>query len=143
MKIEEKIENLVNEFSAFDDWMDKYNLLIEKGKEIPAIAETYKTPAFLIKGCQSQVWLHAGLNENGTISFTADSDALITKGIAAVLLEVVNNELPGVVAALDFSFVDRIGLKEHLSPTRSNGLLSMIRQIHLFARAFELKQQQS
>lgn len=143
MNIHEKIENLVNEFSTFDDWMDKYNLLIEKGKEIPAIEESYKTPSFLIKGCQSQVWLHASLGDDGNIHFTADSDALITKGIAAILLEVVNNEPPKAVAALDFSFVDRIGLKEHLSPTRSNGLLSMIKQIHLFAKAFEIKQQQS
>ncbi len=143
MKMEEKIESLVEQFSVFEDWMDKYNLLIEKGKEIPAIDPQYKTPSYLIKGCQSQVWLHAAINEDGKIRFSADSDALITKGMAAVLLEVVNEETPTAILGMDFSFIDQIGLKEHLSPTRSNGLLSMIKQIHLFAKAFQLKQQQS
>lgn len=143
MKMDEKINLLVDQFSIFEDWMDKYNLLIEKGKEIPTIEEQYKNPSYLIKGCQSQVWLHASLSNEGKILFTADSDALITKGMAAILLEVVNNETPSAILAMDFSFIDKIGLKEHLSPTRSNGLLSMIKQIHLFAKAFQLKQQQS
>lgn len=141
--MDEKINLLVDQFSIFEDWMDKYNLLIEKGKEIPTIEEQYKNPSYLIKGCQSQVWLHASLSNEGKILFTADSDALITKGMAAILLEVVNNETPSAILAMDFSFIDKIGLKEHLSPTRSNGLLSMIKQIHLFAKAFQLKQQQS
>lgn len=140
MNLEEKKKALIDEFAHFSDWMDKYNYLIDLGKTLPVIDEHYKTDQYLIKGCQSQVWLHAQY-ENGNVYFTADSDAIITKGIVHALIRVLSGESPDSIIAEPMSFVDAIGLKEHLSPTRANGLLSMIKQMKLFAMAFKLKNQ--
>ncbi|HPE86225.1 MAG: SufE family protein [Bacteroidia bacterium] len=136
--IKEKTDQLVNEFSLFDEWMDKYTYLIELGKTVPPIDEDKKKEENLIKGCQSRVWLDATLAE-GKIHFTADSDAIITKGIAALLIRVFNHETPEAILEADLSFLDTLGLKEHLSPTRSNGLLSMVKQIKFYAMAFQAK----
>ncbi|PLX02439.1 MAG: Fe-S metabolism protein SufE [Marinilabiliales bacterium] len=138
MTIEEKANSLVEEFQMFDEWMDKYSYIIELGKEMPLIDEKYKDPQHLISGCQSRVWLYAEMKE-GKIVFTADSDAVITKGIISLLLRVVSNETPKDIANADFSFIEEIGLKDHLSPTRANGLVSMMKQIKLYAKAFQLK----
>ncbi len=140
--IQEIEAEIIAEFGMFDDWMDKYNFLIEMGKEIPLIDPKFKIENNLISGCQSRVWLHA-IHENGRITFTADSDAVITKGIANVLIRVMNNQTPDAIINAEFSFVDQIGLKEHLSPTRSNGLLSMIKQMKLYALAFKTKSAQA
>ena len=129
-------EELIEEFSLFDDWMDKYEHLIELGKSLPLIDDTLKTDDKLIKGCQSKVWLHAEMRE-GKIVFTADSDAIITKGIIAVLIRVFSNQSPEAIIKAETSFIDKIGLKEHLSPTRANGLVSMIKQMKLYAVAFK------
>lgn len=138
-----EIENqIIEEFSNFEDWMDKYNYIIEIGKEIPSIAEEYKTKKYVISGCQSQVWLHAYTNE-GNVFFEADSDAIITKGIIGLLIRVLSGQSPDDILSAQLEFVDQIGLKEHLSPTRSNGLLSMIKQIKLYALAFKTKMQNS
>ncbi|MCK9167470.1 MAG: SufE family protein [Bacteroidales bacterium] len=136
--IKEKTDQLVSEFSLFDEWMDKYTYLIELGKTVPPIDEDKKKEENLIKGCQSRVWLDATLAE-GKIHFTADSDAIITKGIAALLIRVFNHETPEAILEADLSFLDTLGLKEHLSPTRSNGLLSMVKQIKFYAMAFQAK----
>ncbi len=138
MTIEEKANSLVEEFQMFDEWMDKYSYIIELGKEMPLIDEKYKDPQHLISGCQSRVWLYAEMKE-GKVVFTADSDAVITKGIISLLLRVVSNETPMDIANADFSFIEEIGLKDHLSPTRANGLVSMMKQIKLYAKAFQLK----
>lgn len=129
-------EELVSEFELFDDWMDKYNYIIELGKELPMIDPKYKTSEFLIDGCQSQVWLHADYQE-GKILFTADSDAIITKGIVNLLIRVMSGRTPQEIIDNDLSYIDKIGLKEHLSPTRSNGLASMIKQVKMYAVAFK------
>jgi len=136
--IQEKAAQLIDEFSMFDDWMDKYNYLIELGKSLPSIDEKYKTDENIIKGCQSRVWLHASF-DGDKVSFTGDSDAIITKGIAALLIRVFNEEAPAEILNADLGFVDQLGLKEHLSPTRSNGLVSMIKQIRFYALAFQAK----
>lgn len=128
-------QELVSEFELFDDWMDKYNYIIELGKELPMIDAQYKTPEFLIDGCQSQVWLHADY-QDGKVIFTADSDAIITKGIVNLLIRVLSGHTPKEIVDNDLSYLDAIGLKEHLSPTRSNGLASMIKQVKLYAVAF-------
>ncbi|PLX13147.1 MAG: Fe-S metabolism protein SufE [Marinilabiliales bacterium] len=138
MTIEEKANSLVDEFQMFDEWMDKYSYIIELGKEMPLIDEKYKDPQHLISGCQSRVWLYAEISD-GKVKFTADSDAVITKGIISLLLRVVSGETPNDIANADFSFIEEIGLKEHLSPTRANGLVSMMKQIKLYAKAFQLK----
>ena len=138
MTIKEKSQAVVEEFSIFDDWMDKYSYLIELGKELPLIDEKYKDQTHLISGCQSRVWLHAEDN-NGLVTFTADSDAVITKGIISLLINVLSGNYPTDIVNADFSFLDEIGLKSHLSPTRSNGLVYMIKQIQLYARALQLK----
>jgi len=138
MTIEEKANSLVEEFQMFDEWMDKYSYIIELGKEMPLIDEKYKDPQHLISGCQSRVWLYAEMKE-GKVVFTADSDAVITKGIISLLLRVVSNETPKDIANADFGFIEEIGLKDHLSPTRANGLVSMMKQIKLYAKAFQLK----
>lgn len=130
--IEEKQQSIVDEFAIYDDWMDKYEYIIELGKELPLIANNYKTEDRLIKGCQSRVWLHAEKDGN-IMQFAADSDAIITKGIIALLIRVLNNEKPEVIAKSDLHFIKEIGLQEHLSPTRSNGLVSMIKQMKLEA----------
>ena len=132
-------QNLIEEFELFDDWMDKYNYIIELGKELPMIDEQYKTPEFLIEGCQSQVWLHADYHD-GKVFFTADSDAIITKGIVNLLIRVLSERTPQEIIDNDLHYLDAFGLKEHLSPTRSNGLASMIKQIKLYAVAFKAKE---
>lgn len=130
---------LVDEFAMFDDWMDKYEYIIELGKDLPLINETYKTEDKLIKGCQSRVWLHACLEQDKVI-FTADSDAIITKGIIAIMIRVLSNQSPIAILDTDLAFIDNIGLKEHLSPTRSNGLVSMIKQMKMYALVFKSQQ---
>ena len=134
-----EIENqIINEFSMFEDWMDKYNYLIELGKSLPLIDEKYKTDQYVISGCQSKVWLHAAFRE-GVVIFTADSDAIITKGIITILIRVLSHHTPDEIISSNMDFIDQIGLKEHLSPTRSNGLTSMIKQMKLYAVAFKMK----
>lgn len=140
MSIEEKKEELIGEFSQFTDWEDKYRFLIELGNSLPVIDEAFKTEPYLIKGCQSQVWLHAR-QQDGRVWFTADSDAIITKGIVHALVKVLSGETPDTIIAESMDFVDRIGLREHLSPTRANGLNSMIKQMKLYAMAFKIKAQ--
>ena len=132
MTIEKIQEEIIGEFSMFEDWMDKYEYLIELGKDLPLIAPKYKTENYLIRGCQSRVWLHADL-QNGLTNFTADSDAVISKGIIALLIRVLNQQPPNDVALSDLYFIDEIGLKTHLSPNRSNGLVSMVKQMKLYA----------
>lgn len=138
-KIEEIEEGIIEEFSLFDDWMDKYEHIIGLGKELPLIEESLKTEDLLIKGCQSRVWLHAKL-EDGKVIFTADSDAIITKGIISLLIRVLSGQTPDVIVNTDLNFIEYIGLKEHLSPTRSNGLVSMVKQMKLYALAFKTQQ---
>lgn len=140
MTIKEIQQEIINEFSLFDDWMDRYNHLIEMGKSCPMIDEKYKTKNYLISGCQSRVWLHASMDD-GRIIFTADSDAVITKGIVNLLIRVFSGQKPDDILGADTTFIDKIGLKEHLSPTRSNGLMSMIKQMRLYALAFKTKAQ--
>ncbi|MBL4607422.1 MAG: SufE family protein [Pseudomonadales bacterium] len=136
MTIESIQEEIIDEFSMFDDWMQRYEYMIDLGKSVPLISNSNKTDDHLIKGCQSKVWLHAAL-EDGKIVFTADSDAIITKGIIAILLRVFSNQKPENILAANTNFVDEIGLKEHLSLTRANGLVSMIKQLKLYALAYE------
>ncbi len=138
MTIKEIQEQIITEFGNFDDWMDRYNHLIDMGKSCPLIDEKYKTKSFLISGCQSRVWLHASMSD-GEIIFTADSDAVITKGIVNLLIRVFSKQPADDIIAADISFIDAIGLNEHLSPTRSNGLMSMIKQMKLYALAFKTK----
>ncbi len=134
--IKEKEQEIIEEFSLFDDWMDKYNYIIELGRSVPQIDEKYKEEKYLISGCQAQVWLHANY-EDGKVYFTAESDALITKGIVALLIRVLSGQPPQDIVDADMTFIDEIGLKEHLSQTRSNGLLNMIKQMKLYALAFQ------
>lgn len=139
MKIEETSGSIINEFDNFDDWMDKYNYLIELGKSLPMIDDKYKIESNLIHGCQSRVWLHAEF-DGALVHFTADSDAVITKGIANLLIRVYSGHTPQEILDASSEFIKEIGLTEHLSPTRSNGLLSMIKQIKMYALAFKTKQ---
>jgi cysteine desulfuration protein SufE len=134
--ISEIQEEIIDEFSMFDDWMQRYEYMISLGKSLPLIDEKYKTDDYLIKGCQSKVWVHAAL-EGDQLIFKADSDAIITKGIIAILIRVFSHQKPEDILEADTSFIDEIGLKEHLSPTRANGLVSMIKQIKLYAIAFK------
>ena len=129
-------EEIVEEFSLFDDWMQRYEYMIELGKSLPLIDPEYKIEDNIIKGCQSKVWIHANLEEDKLV-FTADSDAIITKGIIAILIRVFSNQHPDAILGADTSFIDKIGLKEHLSPTRANGLVSMIKQLKMYAIAFK------
>ena len=138
MTINEIQSELVDEFSMFDDWMERYEYMIELGKSLPIIDSQYKKEENLIKGCQAKVWLHAELNNN-KIVYTADSDAIITKGIVSILIRTFTNQSPSEILAANTNFIDEIGLKEHLSPTRANGLVSMIKQIKLYAVAFQTK----
>ena len=131
-------DEIIEEFSGFDDWMDKYQLLIDLGNEQEPLEEQYKTESNLIDGCQSRVWLQADY-EDGLLRFTAESDALIVKGIVALLIRVLSGHTPQEIMDADLYFIDRIGLKEHLSPTRSNGLLAMVRQMRMYAIAFGAK----
>jgi cysteine desulfuration protein SufE len=136
MSVTEVQQDLIEEFSLFDDWMDKYEHLISLGKTLPLINPKLKTDDRLIKGCQSKVWLNAE-QQGGKVVYTADSDAIITKGIIAVLIRAFSNRQPEEIIAADTSFIDKIGLKEHLSPTRANGLVAMIKQMKLYAVAFQ------
>ena len=129
-------DNIVEDFAQFDDWMDKYALLIDLGNGMEPIDEQYKVPQNIIEGCQSRVWLHAEMAD-GVIRFVGESDAILVKGIVALLLEVYSGRTPDEILNTELYFVDKIGLKEHLSPTRSNGLVSMIKQIKLYALAFK------
>ena len=135
MTIKEIQDSIVEEFSMFDDWMDRYAMLIEMGKDCPMIDAQYRNDNYLINGCQSRVWLHAKLVD-GKVYFSADSDAVITKGIINLLIKVLSGQTPKDIIEADMSFLDEIGLKEHLSPTRSNGLLSMVKQMMLYAEVF-------
>lgn len=137
--IAERTEDIVDEFDMFEDWMDKYDHIISLGKELPLIDEEYKVEDNLIKGCQSRVWLHADY-DGEKVQFTADSDAIITKGIIALMIRALSDQTPQAIVDADLSFVDQIGLKEHLSPTRANGLVSMIKQMKFYALAFQSKQ---
>lgn len=132
-------EEIIEEFAFFSDWMEKYEYIIDLGKSLPLIDEQYKDEQHLIKGCQSQVWLNAEL-QDGKVRFTADSDAVITKGIIALLVRVLSEQSPEEVAEADLYFIDKIGLKEHLSPTRSNGLVSMVKQMKLYGLALTAAQ---
>lgn len=134
MSINEIQDELIEDFSFFDDWMAKYEYIIQLGKELPLIDERFKQDEYLIKGCQSKVWLHAG-HEAGKVVFTADSDAIITKGLVALMVKVLSGHTPREIVASDLYFIDQIGLQEHLSPTRANGLLSMVKQMKLYAAA--------
>lgn len=138
MTIEQVQQEIVAEFSMFDDWMDKYAYLIEMGNSLAPIDPAYKNDQNIIKGCQSQVWINAEYAD-GKLSYQGESDALIVKGLVALMLRVVNGHSPVEIINTDFHFVDQIGLKEHLSPTRSNGLLAMIKQIKLYAVAYNRK----
>ena len=137
--IEENIAEIESDFSMFDEWVDKYAYLIDLGKSLPLIDAKYTDEDHLIRGCQSQVWLAAHLNDQGRIDFTADSDAIITKGIISLLVRVLSGQTPQDIAQADLSFIDRIGLSSHLSPTRANGLSEMIRQMKLYAGALSVK----
>lgn len=138
MTIIEIQDTIIDEFSLFDDWMQRYEYIIELGKSLPIIEEQYKTEENIIKGCQSKVWLHAE-EKDGKLYFTADSDAILTKGIIAILIRVFSGKTSVEILNSNTDFIDKIGLKEHLSPTRANGLVSMIKQIKLYALAFETK----
>ncbi|WP_106791789.1 SufE family protein [Aquimarina sp. Aq78] len=136
MTIQEIQEEIVDEFGMFDDWMQRYEYMIELGKSLPLIEEKYKTDDNIIKGCQSKVWVHAEMKDD-KVQFTADSDAIITKGIIAILIRVFSEQHPAAIIEADTDFIDEIGLKEHLSPTRANGLVSMIKQLKMYAIAYQ------
>lgn len=138
MKIKDIQEEIVDEFSMFDDWMQRYEYIIELGKNLPLIKEESKIDENLIKGCQSKVWLQGEQNDDKVV-FTADSDAILTKGIIAILIRVFSNQTPKDIIDANMDFIDEIGLKEHLSPTRANGLVSMIKNIKMYALAFDAK----
>ena len=138
MTIKEIQEEIIDEFSMFDDWMERYEYIIDLGKSLPIIDAQYKLDENLINGCQSKVWLYSEL-ENDTIKYTADSDAILTKGIVALLLRVYSGQKPADILTAETNFIDQIGLKEHLSPTRANGLVSMIKQLKIYALAYQAK----
>ncbi len=138
MAIETKQEDIISEFEVFDDWLDKYNYLIELSNELPILDPKFKTTDYVISGCQSKVWLKADLEE-GKINFTADSDAIITKGIVSLLVRVLSGYQPKDILDADLFFIERIGLRENLSPTRSNGLLAMVKKMKLYALAYQTK----
>ena len=138
MTIEQKQEKIVEEFSVFDDWMDRYNYLIDLGRDLDGLDEKEKNKDYLIEGCQSRVWLKPDLRE-GKVYFTAESDAIITRGIVALLVRVLSGHTPSEIMDADLTFIDSIGLKQNLSPTRSNGLLAMVRQMKLYAIAYSVK----
>ena len=138
MTINEIQDELIEDFAFYIDWMEKYEYIIQLGKELPLIDEQYKQDQYLIKGCQSRVWLYPHLRE-GKVYFTADSDAVITKGLVSLMVKVLSGHSPAAIVASDLYFIDQIGLKEHLSPTRANGLLSMVKQMKLYAMALQAK----
>lgn len=136
MTINEIQDELIEDFAFFEDWMEKYEYIIQLGKELPLIDDRYKQDEYLIKGCQAKVWLHAD-HQAGRIIYTADSDAVITKGLVSLMIKVLSNHTPEEIAQSELYFIDEIGLKEHLSPTRANGLLSMVKQMKLYAIALQ------
>ena len=138
MTIEETQQDIIDEFSDMEDWMDKYAYIIDLGNAVPPIDEKYRTPEHLIEGCQSRVWLNAEL-EDGKVIFTADSDAIIVKGIISLLIKVLSGHTPDEILESDLHFIDAIGLAEHLSPTRSNGLAAMVKQMRMYALAYTTK----
>ena len=140
MTINELQDNVIEEFSAFDDWMDKYALLIDLGNSLPPLEEKYKTESNLIEGCQSRVWLQADYVD-GKILFKGESDAVIVKGIVSLLISILSDHTPQEILDADLYFIEKIGLKEHLSPTRSNGLVAMVKQMRMYALAFRTKEQ--
>lgn len=142
MTINEIQDSVIDEFSAFDDWMDKYALLIDLGNSLPVLEEKYKTESNLIEGCQSRVWLQVDYVD-GKIFFKGDSDAVIVKGIVSLLINVLSEHTPQEILDADLYFIEKIGLKEHLSPTRSNGLVAMVKQMHLYAVAFRAKEKEA
>lgn len=142
MTINEIQDNVIEEFSAFDDWMDKYALLIDLGNSLSPLEEKYKTESNLIEGCQSRVWLQADYVD-GKIQFQGESDAVIVKGIVSLLIQVLSGHTPQEIVDADLYFIEKIGLKEHLSPTRSNGLVAMVKQMRMYALAFRTKEQQA
>jgi cysteine desulfuration protein SufE len=135
-------EEIVNEFAVFDDWMDKYNYLIDLAKDLPVIDQKYKNNDYVIRGCQSKVWLNAEYKD-GKVIFTADSDAIITKGIVSLLIRVLSNRTPLEIMHTDLEFIEKIGLRQNLSPTRANGLMSMIKQMKLYAIAYNAREQKN
>ena len=139
--INETQDEIVNEFSEFEDWMDKYALLIDLGNSQQSLDEQYKTPENLIEGCQSRVWLHADYHD-GKVYFHAESDAIIVKGIVSLLIQVLSGHTPDEILNADLYFIEKIGLKEHLSPTRSNGLVAMVKQMNMYALAYKVKNEQ-
>lgn len=139
--INEIQDEIIAEFADIDDWMDRYAYIIDLGNALPPIDEAHKTPANLIEGCQSRVWLNAELLDDGTMEFTADSDAIIVKGIISLLIQVLNHHTPQEILDADLYFIDKIGLAEHLSPTRSNGLVAMLKQMKAYALAFKTRQE--
>jgi cysteine desulfuration protein SufE len=141
MNIQDKGNEIIEEFEMFENWLDKYNYIIELGKELEGLDEEFKEPKYLISGCQSQVWLTSEYKD-GKVYFKADSDAIITKGIVYLLIRVLSGHTPSEILDYDLSFLEKIGLKEHLSPTRSNGLNSMIKQIRLYALVYQTKENQ-
>ncbi len=141
MTINDKQDEIIEEFSGLDDWMDRYGMIIDMGNSLPPIDEKYKTPEHLIEGCQSRVWVNAELSPEGKVIFTADSDAIIVKGIISMLVDVLSGHTPQEILDADLYFIDRVGLSEHLSPTRSNGLLAMVKQMRLYAMAFKALQE--
>lgn len=140
MSINDIQSEIIEEFSQLDDWMDRYGLIIDLGNSLPPIDEKYRTPDHLIEGCQSRVWLNAEMTPDGKIHYTADSDAIIVKGIISLLIKILNDHTPDEILSSDLHFINDIGLAEHLSPTRSNGLLAMVRQMRLYALAFKASQ---
>lgn len=140
MTINELQDNVIEEFSSFDDWMDKYALLIDLGNSLPPLEEKYKTESNLIEGCQSRVWLQADYKD-GKIIFKGESDAVIVKGIVSLLINIMSDHTPQEILDTDLYFIEKIGLKEHLSPTRSNGLVAMVKQMRMYALAFRTKEQ--
>ena len=141
MTINEIQEEIISEFTEIDDWMDRYAYIIDLGNSLPPPDEKHKTPQNLIEGCQSRVWINAELSADGKVQFEADSDAIIVKGIISLLIKVLNNQTPQDILDSDLHFIDQIGLAEHLSPTRSNGLLAMVKQMKIYAMAFKQLQE--
>ena len=138
MTLNETQQEIIEEFSIFEDWLDRYNYLIELGNDLPEIESIYRTSEYLINGCQSKVWLHADMVD-GKIQFMADSDAIIVKGIVALLVKVLNGRTPDEILENELHFIDEIGLRQNLSPTRSNGLVAMVRKMRLYALAYQAK----
>lgn len=143
MTIQETEQEIIDEFSDIDDWMDRYAMIIDMGNTLPPIDEAYRTPEHLIEGCQSRVWLNSELTSDGKVEFTADSDAIIVKGIISMLIKVLSGHTPQEILDADLEFIDKIGLSENLSPTRSNGLLAMVKQMKMYALAYKTRLENS